>query len=165
MPVGHLAPHITRSSGKLIAANSADGVAIFTGYDLGPGDLRSGNVTIANTGTVAARLMLTETDASTDFAPGELMLAIDEITDGDPVIVFVGEFGGLSPGGIDLGEFEAGEERGFRFLAMLDLNSPTSQRDRGAGGAYEWGPVPAGAAPAACCATFHERQNCSKPPR
>lgn len=150
--------HNTHSAGNLIAANSYNGVAIFTGYDLGPGDLRGGSVTIAHAGSGAARFRLTETDVSSDFAPGELMLAIDEITDGDPVIVFVGEFGGLPPGGIDLGEFEAGEERGFRFLAMLDLNSVASERDKGAGGSYEWSPVPPGAAPAACCATFHERR-------
>jgi hypothetical protein len=130
-------PRNVRSSGRLIAANSENGVAIFTGYDLEPGDVRSGRVMIVNAGTVAGRFKLIEADASNDFADGELTLAIDDVTD-DHITVFGGGIGNLPAGGIDLGYFAPGQSRRFRFLVMLDLNSSSAGEGRCAGAAYEW---------------------------
>lgn len=62
------------SSGPLISANSREGVAIFTGYDLTPGQSRSAEVRIANMGAGPEVLVLSEQCASNAFAPGELSL-------------------------------------------------------------------------------------------
>jgi hypothetical protein len=150
-------PHNTGSAGLLITANSENGVAIFTGYDLEPGDVRSGRVTIANRSPAAGRFKLTEAEASNNFSSGELTLAIDDITDDDDHLsVFGGEIGGLPTGGIDLGCFEPGQSRRFRFLVMLDLNASNPDRDMGAGAAYEWDFAPDGATGSVSCASFRE---------
>lgn len=146
-----------RSCGPLIAAKTDNGVAIFSGYDLAPGDVRSGGVTIRNGAGVGGRLTLAESDASSAFGAGELTLTIDDVTDDDEhVCVFGGEIGGLPAAGIDLGCIGPGRSRQFRFLIMLDLNSSGRGADRGAGGVYEWSFASEGAALAADCASSCE---------
>jgi hypothetical protein len=135
-------PSNVRSSGLLITANSENGFAIFSGYDLGPGDVRSARIMIANSGAVRGKFRLSEADASSDFAAGQLRLVIDDITDKHPNTVFVGEIGGLPEGGINLGYFEPSELRRFRFIVTLDPDSPGGNLDRAAGAAYEWDLVP-----------------------
>jgi hypothetical protein len=131
-------PHNVRSTGTLVSGNSSAGVAIFTGDELVPGDVRSARVMIANNGSLPGRFELFESDATNDFGAGELRLVIDDITRDRPATVFTGEFGGVPPEGIDLGWFEPRQSRRFRFLVMLNLNASNPQRDRGAGAAYEW---------------------------
>lgn len=138
------APRTIASSGPLIAAASSNGVAIFTGYDLRHGESRSGLVTIANAGHLAGRLELTEAEASSDFAATDLVLSIDDVTDDDDHLrVFEGEIGGLPVGGVDLGRFEPGQLRRYRFLAKLLRGLPDRNRGRGAGAVYEWNLAPA----------------------
>lgn len=149
-------PRNVRSSGRLIAANSDNGVAVFTGYDLEPGDVRSGTVMIANAGPVAGRFKLTEAEASSDFAEGELTLTIDDVT-GDPITVFGGGIGGLPAGGIDLGCFAPGQSRRFRFLVMLDLNATGAGEGRCAGAAYEWDFAPDESGAISCVSFFGRR--------
>jgi len=151
-------PQNVRSSGALIAANSDNGVAIFSGYDLQPGDVRSGRVMIANTGSEPGRVRLTEAEASNSFADGELTLIIDDITDPHPVTVFAGSVGGLPSAGIDLGCFEPGQSRRYRFLIMLGLNVSSSGQERGAGAAYEWDFMAEGEAGTLSCASFRQER-------
>jgi hypothetical protein len=154
MNLNHPTPQNVRSSGPLVIGNAGNGVAIFTGYDLQPGDVRSGRVTIANTGADPGRIRLTETEASNNFSAGELTLIIDDITDHHPVAVFAGEIDGMPDEGIDLGCLEPGESRRFRFLVMLDLNVSNTDQSRGAGAVYEWNFAPEGEAGRVSCASF-----------
>ncbi len=147
-------PRNVRSAGALVTANFHDGVGIFTGYDLRPGDIRSGTVMIANVGSVAGSFRLSEAAASNTFAPGELTLRIDDVTSGDPATVFVGDIGSLPSNGIDLGCFEPRQSHRFRFLTMLDLNSHSAGRGLGAGAAYEWDFAPGEPAAEVSIATY-----------
>ncbi len=137
-------PHIVRSFGSLIAAESETGITISTGSELGRGDVRSGKVLIANTGSSAGSFRLFESDASNDFPAGELTLAIEDVTAEDFPTRYVGEIGNLPPGGIDLGSFPPQQSRRFRFLVILDLNSRSGGQGRSAGATYEWSLVTAG---------------------
>jgi len=132
------------SAGPLIQANSHDGVAISTGYDLRPGEIRVGAVRIANTGPRAERFRLVEADASSDFGAGELTLEIVQFGDGWSESLFEGEIGRVPAGGIDLGCLETGEERAYRFKIACSMDADGSGPDRVAGAAYEWDVAPGG---------------------
>ena len=132
-------PHNVRSSGALIASNSHNGIAIFTGHDLGFGAVCSGRVTIANVGPVPGDFRLCETDASSHFAPGELKLVIDDITGDHPDSVFIGDIGGLPSAGVGLGRFEPDRPRKFRFLVILGLSTNGAEQHKSASATYEWG--------------------------
>jgi hypothetical protein len=131
-------PHNLRSSGALIASNSHNGIAIFTGHDLSFGAVCSGRVTIANVGPVPGSFRLRETDAANHFAPGELKLVIDDISGDHPDSVFIGDIGGLPSAGVDLGRFEPSQPRKFRFLVILGLNTHDSEQRKSASATYEW---------------------------
>lgn len=126
------------STGPLIQANSDNGVAISTGYDLEPGEARVGTVRIANVGSSAAQLLLAELAAASDFGPGELRLEIDALGDGSSELLFAGEVEDFPADGIDLGRFEPGEERAYRFVLSCAADAVGSSLSRGAGAAYEW---------------------------
>jgi len=126
------------SAGSLVQANSLDGVAIFTGYDLKPGEVRTCRVTIANPGAMALRVRLAEVDATNDFDAGSLTLTIQEMGHGTSGAVYRGDIGGISGEGIDLGRFEPGEERAYFFTAGLSRDALQVERGRGAGAMYEW---------------------------
>ncbi len=125
------------SRGPLVQANSDNGIAIFTGYDLAPGDSRSASVRIANVGSVAARFRLEEAEATNDLG-GELILTIEDVSVGR-ALIYSGTIGDLPAEGIDLGILEPGEERTYRFAAYLDMGAAHAG-NRGAGALYAWVP-------------------------
>jgi hypothetical protein len=129
------------SSGPLVSANSRDGIALFTGYDLRPGESRAGRVTIANKGLEAGEMFLSERRSSNDFEPGQLTLRIEENRGGESRVVYEGGIGDVPAAGIDLGDYEADEERVYRFLVTLSADAPHCVFGRGAGAAYEWDAV------------------------
>jgi hypothetical protein len=141
-PPNRPTPRNTHSSGALVTANAENGVAIFTGYDIGVGGIRTGKVTIANVGAFAGGFKLFEVDASNSFAAGDLTMVIDDISGESPVDVYRGDIGDLPAEGIDLGSFEPGEERAYRFIVVLAIDSPNGGQGRGAGAAYEWSFAP-----------------------
>lgn len=123
------------SRGPLVQANSDNGVAIFTGYDLNPGESRSATVRIGNVDSVTARLRLGESEATNDLG-AELILTIEDVS-AARVLIYAGTVGELPAGAIDLGTFEPGEERTYRFTVYLDMGAPLAG-NRGAGAFYEW---------------------------
>ncbi len=131
-------PRHVHSSGSLIARSTDDGVAVFSGDDLRAGSVRSARVTIANAGSLAGRFALVELTVSDSFAAGELTMVIDDVSGKRPVAVYRGDIGGVPPGGIDLGDFEPGEERAYRFLLCLAHDSPNGGQGRSAGAVYRW---------------------------
>jgi hypothetical protein len=133
------------SSGSLVQASSRNGLEIFVGADLPPGCGRHAEVTIANLGSLPAAFRLLEVGASNEFPAGCLAFAIKELHD-DSVArcIFIGEIGQLPGGGIDLGRFEPGESRTYRFIVALAKDKAESEVGGTASAAYEWSTAPAG---------------------
>jgi len=126
------------SAGNLVQADSHNGFAIFAGPDLQPGEGRRGEITIANLGTMPATLRLFEAGASNEYAAGRLALEIKELCGNAGRRIFLGEIGTVPPAGIDLGRFEAGESRTYRFILLLRKGTPVEELGRSAGATYEW---------------------------
>ncbi len=126
------------STGSMVQANSREGFAICAGAHLRPGQGQRAEVTIVNLGTIPARFVLSEHAPSNDFAAGRLGLAIHELREDGGERVFLGEIGAVPAEGIDLGMFEAGESRTYRFTVLLDRETPEGELGRSAGAAYEW---------------------------
>jgi hypothetical protein len=142
----HANPANIFSAGSLVHANSANGVAVFTGYDLKPDEVRTCRVTIANPGAMAVRFRLIEVDGTNDFDPGSMTLTIQEMSNVSSATVYMGDIGGVPAGGIDLGRFEPGEKRAYFFTAGLSRDALQLDRIRGAGAAYEWEAAPSSTA-------------------
>lgn len=138
----HAKPSNVFSAGALVQANSANGVAVFTGYDLKPGEVRTCRVTIANPGTAAVPVRLVEIDATNDFEAGNLRLTIQEVSNGSSAAVYQGDIGRAPSEGVDLGRFEPGEERAYFFTAGLSRDALQLDWSRGAGAVYEWEAAP-----------------------
>jgi hypothetical protein len=132
------------SSGSIVQGNSSNGFAIFSGADLKPGGGRRAEVTIVNLGALPATFRLFEIAASNGFAAGRLGLSIQEQRIGAGRRVYVGEIGGVPAEGIDLGRFEAGESRTYRFTLLLSGDTPEAELGQSAGAAYEWEAVAGG---------------------
>lgn len=125
------------SSGNLVQETSRSGFAIFLSPDLEPGEGRLGEVVIANLGVLPALLRLSELNAANGTAPRRVALAIDEIDGPGRQRVFLGDIGGVPPDGIDLGRFEPGESRTYRFTALLRKSGAGAER-KSVSAAYEW---------------------------
>ncbi len=135
-------PANTFSSGTLVQSNSKNGVAIVTGSNMKPGDVRSGEVTITNTGSLAGTFKLTEANPSNGFGAGDLTLKIDDVTGEKSVNVYSGDIGKVQAGGIGLGSYAAGEARTYKFTATFVQGAPNSDQAKSAKADYEWDAVP-----------------------
>jgi hypothetical protein len=133
---GLVTPTNVFSLGELIAANSVNGFGLFTGTDMVPGEVRRGEIMIANISLRSGKVRLFERRVSSNFKPGELTLTIDEFN-GSDIRLYEGDIGGLPETGLPLGEFAFGEERSYRFTATL-ANDAAARARRGAVAAYEW---------------------------
>jgi len=135
-------PANTFSSGSLVQSNSKSGVAVVTGSNLKPGDVRSGEVTITNTGSLAGSFKLTESKASNGFGEGDMTLKIDDVSGKAPVGIYSGDIGKVPACGIGLGSYAAGEARTYRFTTTFAQGSPNSDQGKGAAADYEWDAAP-----------------------
>lgn len=140
-------PTNTFSSGILTQSNTkagenTNGVSIVTGANLKPGDVRTGTVTIKNTGSIAGVFKLSEVNDSTTFGAGMLDLVIDDVTvPATPKNVFTGDFG--SAGEKALGTFAADEARTYRFTVTFDANAGNAEFQKSATADYQWDAVQA----------------------
>ena len=134
-------PTNTFSSGTFTHTNTKNGVAIVTGANLKPGDTKTGEVTITNTGTIAGTFKLTENNATNGFAAGNLKLKIEDTTSG--TTVYTGDLGALAAGGIDLGTYAPGAARTYKFTITLDPNTPNTDQNKNATADYTWTAVQA----------------------
>ena len=133
-------PSNTFTSGTLTMANSKSGASIVTGSNMKPGDVKSGEVTITNTGSIAGKFTLSEKNAASGFGAGSLDLRIVDTTAGDKV-VFDGEVGKLTAGGIALGTFQPEEAHTYRFTVTLDQTAPNADQGKSATADYQWDAV------------------------
>ncbi|HEV7771548.1 MAG TPA: hypothetical protein VGO66_12935 [Solirubrobacterales bacterium] len=118
--------------------NSRNGFAISTDPHLTPGDGRRAEITIVNIGALPGPIRLSEAYASNEFAAGHLALEIKEFHGHADRRIFLGEVGLVPAEGIDLGRFEPGESRTYRFTLLLTKSSPGGEQQRSAAAAYEW---------------------------
>ena len=136
-------PATTITSGMLLQSNSKNAAAIVTGSDLKPGDTRTGDVTITNTGTLAGAFTLAEKNATNGFAAGNLKLKVDDVTSGSAVNVYDGDFDKVATGGVSLGTYAAGAARTYRFTVTLDSGTPNGGQGKSASADFEWNAVQA----------------------
>ena len=134
-------PSNTFASGIFTQSNSKDGASIVTGSNMKPGDVKTGEVTITNTGTLAGGFTVSETNASNSFNAGSMHLKIDDVTGGSAVKVYDGDLGSVPAGGIALGDFAPDEAHTYRFTATLEQSAPNSDQGESASADYEWDAV------------------------
>ena len=123
-------------SGTLTQSNSKDGVAIVTGANMKPGDVRTGEVTITNTGSLPGVFTLSERNDSNGFQAGSLNLKIQDTAPGGSVI-YNGDLGSVPAAGIALGSFAAdGGAKTYRFTVTLQASAGNLDQGRSAGAEY-----------------------------
>lgn len=137
-------PANVSTAGGLIRGSSRDGVAISAGAGLRPGSGLRSEVTIVNLGVLSAVFRLHEMEASNGFATGVLALAIHELRPSGAGRIYLGEIGEVPDDGIDLGRFEAGESRTYRFTVFLAKDAPENELGRSAAASYRWTAGPEG---------------------
>jgi len=134
-------PANVSSSGSLVSGRSRRGIALLTGADLQPGSRMRAEVTIVNVGALPARFRLFEVDATNGFAPGVLGFFVNELRPDGDRRVYLGEMGGFPPEGVDLGRFEGGESRTYRFTVFVPRKVSAEELGASAGATYEWSAV------------------------
>ena len=124
------------AGGSLTLSNSRAGSAILALGGMRPGDSADGTVTIGNTGTVPADLLLSTSNHVDMPGPGggalsgRLDLVITDVTNpGSPVTVYSGKLAALRRS--DLGTMAPGASRTY------DFNVEFPDRGRGAENAYQ----------------------------
>ena len=132
-------PTNTFTSGTFAHTNSKNGASIVTGANLKPGESRSGEVTITNTGSLDGDFTLSEKNASNPFTAGNLQLLVVDKASGAEV--YRGELGKVAAGGISLGNFAAGAARTYVFTVTLKLEAPNADQGKTATADYQWDAV------------------------
>jgi hypothetical protein len=137
--------------GTFSMSNSRDGAAILTAAGMAPGESRVGDLTIANTGTLAGTFSLSKSSLSDTpgTAGGSLSSALDlvvhDVTNpGAPTTVYAGKLGAMGPRA--LGDWAPGASRRYRFTVSLPDGgaplTPTSGDNAYQGSAvsvrYDW---------------------------
>lgn len=114
----------TSLDGSFEHVNSRDGQPVFTVAGLGPGGSASGDVTLRNTGTLAARFTLSAADVADVPGPNggilsqRLLVTVTDVTaPAEPLTVYDGGLAAMTPR--DAGVFAPGQSRSFRFVASL----------------------------------------------
>lgn len=123
-------PTNTFTSGTLTQTNSKNGVAIVTGANLKPGDVKTGEVTITNTGTLGGRFVLNEKNAVNGFQAGSLNLKIDDTTSNTNL--YNGDLDKVSASGIALGDFAVNGARTYKFTVTLSADAPNADQGKSA---------------------------------
>ena len=112
------------ATGSLSQSNSRSGAAILGASAMRPGDVVTGEVTIANTGDIPGAFRLSQTPITEQ--PGEgggllssrLQLQVIDVTNAAaPTTVWAGGLGAFD--GRDLGTFAGGQARTYRFVASF----------------------------------------------
>jgi spore coat-associated protein N len=127
------AAEVRLASGTLSLSNSLNEAAILSVQNLKPGESRTGQVTITNTGTLDGAFSLTQSNLADTPGPyggrlsDGLQLSVEELAAGGSTVssVYSGAMSGLTTR--QLGTIAGGEPRTFRFTASLpDSGHPLS---------------------------------------
>jgi hypothetical protein len=144
---------VTETGGSFSLANSREGMPVFTATNLGPGDSAKGTVEIANEGSEA--IVVTLSQRNLTDVPGtsggvlsqRLALKVKDLSSPSPV--YEGPLASMQPR--SLGRLAPGASRSYEFIATLPASGPASASDNAVQGAstsvaYSW---TAGEAPSA----------------
>jgi hypothetical protein len=122
------------TSGTLLHTNDRDGLTLTVG-DLKPGDVLSGTLTIANTGSLDSTLTMAETTSSSGFAAGGLNLKISQ----GATVVYDGDFGGLSTAPVALGQLNQGASTSLTFeVSIPSTDTGTANQGKSADATYQF---------------------------
>jgi hypothetical protein len=129
------------ASGTLAQSNSAADKAIFNLTNIKPGDVVTGELTLTNTGSLAANFSLVEESSTTGFSTDNLTLTITDKAGG--AAIYTGIFGGLTDGAKnELGTFAAGEAHTYVFTVTLDEDLDNNDdQGKSASAIYKWDSV------------------------
>jgi spore coat-associated protein N len=119
------AAEVRMASGTLSLSNSLNEAAVLSAQNLKPGESRTGQVTVANTGTLDGAFSLTQSNLADTPGPyggrlsDALQLSVEQISNGGSTVssVYSGAMSGLTSR--QLGTLAAGEPRTYRFTASL----------------------------------------------
>jgi hypothetical protein len=119
------AAEVRLANGTLSLSNSLNEAAVLSVQNLKPGDSRSGQVTITNTGTLGGAFSLSQANLSDTPGPNggrlsdRLQLSVQQVSNGGSTVssVYSGAMSGLNSR--QLGTIAAGEPRTYRFTATL----------------------------------------------
>lgn len=130
------------TSGTLTHSNSRANQAIFSATNIKPGDTVVGKVTITNTGTLPAKFSLHQAAANNGFVD-KGMLGLKVVDESSNTERFAGTFGANfgNNGTVDLGTWNPGEARTFRFEAKLDQNATNQEQNKTATATFSWSGV------------------------
>jgi spore coat-associated protein N len=117
------------ASGILRMTNPNAGSAILSASGMGPGDTRTGTLTLTNSGSVAGSYRLTASGAvDMPTSPGlsqTLNLTIEDTTSGPAINLYTGTLGSFTQA--SLGTFTPGQARSYRFEIAWPANSANGQ--------------------------------------
>jgi spore coat-associated protein N len=126
------------ASGTLTQVNSRDNQAIFDLSNVKPGDTVVGKVSITNTGTLPAAMVLDELAAVNGFVDNAnlTMTITDVTTPATPVQKWSGTFATL--GSLPLGTWNAGEKHDYEFAVTLKSSAGNAEQGKTASAKYQW---------------------------
>jgi len=125
----------TYKAGTLEQTNSKAGSAVFDAENLKPGDTVIGEVTITNSGTLAAGYSLTQVAAVNGFVdPSNLTFSVRDVTAG--TTVWSGTFGELTT--VELGTWAAGEAHTFELVSQLKPSAGDEEQGMSASLELRW---------------------------
>ena len=127
-------PSNTFASGIFTHSNTLNGTAIVTGSNMKPGDVKTGEVTIKNTGTIAGTFKVTESNVTNGFTNNNLQLKIDDLTGGSQV--YAGPLGGA--GAITLESYDPGEAHTYRYTVTFKDTADNNDQGKNASADYTW---------------------------
>jgi spore coat-associated protein N len=142
-------PSNSFTAGTLQMTNSKSGVAIVTGTNMRPGDVKNGTVTITNSGSLSATMTLSEGSivpgaGTPTFAHDLQLVVVDTSITGTPT-VYSGAFDSM--GTITLnpltgtGQWPASEAHTFSFTVTFPnaaTNSDNQYQSTSASAAFDW---------------------------
>jgi spore coat-associated protein N len=126
------------ASGTLTQSNSRANQAIFDLGGIKPGDTVIGKVTITNTGTLPAKMVLDELSAVNGFVDKtNLTLSVSDVTaPATPVQKWSGTFATL--GSLSLGTWNGGEKHDYEFAVTLKATADNAEQGKSASAIYQW---------------------------
>ena len=123
---------------SLTQENSLAGRAVLSAEGMVPGQSRSGQLTLTNTGDVSARLTLTQQIAEQPTASGHALSEALQLTvrNSEGATVYTGSLAGLSSQVLET--FSAGEQRTYRFEVLLPADTGNELQGAQASSTLTW---------------------------
>jgi hypothetical protein len=136
---GSAAPRAFSPTGDVRVVDSRDGRAVLAAVRMVPGGSAQGTVTISNAGDASGAARLEPYDLFDNPGPGGALLShslILDVTDAAGRAVYRGPL--VEQPAADLGTFDPGEQRTYRFVATLPRSAGNEYQKAQAGVGFRW---------------------------